>query len=355
MHATQKAIARRLGVSASLVSRALRGQAERIGAKPATIRRIRAEAARCGYAPNVAAQSLRGGATRMLGVVVRDFADPFFGPIVGALQQLAAAEGYALVMTGGGTGRRGGSELLPLHRYRFDGFILVGSDFLPHGLDPSLRGGAPVVRLGDGPADDAAVQVCVAQAAGFEQLIGHLTALGHRRIGYLGDATPTNLRREAVLRETLRAAGLPVQPAWFARVPDTEPGTLTRHLPVLWTCGRTPAPTAIVAADDAMALALLRILHEAGARVPRDLSVTGVDDIPFAHLAVPALTTLRVPVAALARRVFGLASGREPVSGGVRRFELRPELVARESSGPARPDAEGGARGAPRKRKGGAA
>ena len=335
MHATQKAMARRLGVSASLVSRALRGQAERIGAHPATIQRIRAEAARCGYAPNVAALSLRGGATRMLGVVVRDFADPFFGPIVGALQRLAAAEGYALVMTGGGAGSRGGAELLPLHRYRLDGFILVGSDFQPHGIDPVLRGGAPVVRLGDGPADDEAVQVCVAQAAGFDQLLGHLRALGHRHIGYLGDTTPTNARREAVLRQALRAAGLPVRPAWFVRVPDMASGTLARTLPRLWTGGCAPAPTAVVAADDVMALALLRALHEAGARVPHDLSVTGVDDIPFAHLAVPALTTLRSPIAAMAERAFQLASGREPVSGVQRRFEVQPELVVRESCGPA--------------------
>jgi len=332
MRTTQKAIARKLGVSASLVSRALNGQAERIGAHPDTIQRIREEAARCGYAPNVAALSLRGGATRMLGVVVRDFADPFFGPIVGALQQLAAAQGYALVMTGGGANPDQPADLLPLHTYRLDGVILVGSYFQPQGLHAALRPGAPVVRLGEGPANDTAIQIYPSQRAGFEQLIGHLRMLGHRRIGYLGDATPTKARREAVLRQALRDAGFAVHPAWFVRVPDTEPATMLRVLPRLWMPShRDSAPTAIIAADDVMALALLRALHETHVHVPRDLSVTGVDDIPFAHLAVPALTTLRFPVSAMAARAFHIASGHEPAPDVRHQFQACPELVVRES------------------------
>ena len=83
-----------------------------------------------------------------------------------------------------------------------------------------------------------------------------------------------------------------------------------------------------------MALTLLRALHEAGVVVPRDLSVAGVDDIPFAHLAVPALTTIRPPIADMAERVFQLAAGRVPAADGERCFEIRPELVVRESCAP---------------------
>jgi DNA-binding LacI/PurR family transcriptional regulator len=91
-------------------------------------------------------------------------------------------------------------------------------------------------------------------------------------------------------------------------------------------------PTALVVSDDVLALTLLRVLHEAGVVVPRDLSVTGVDDIPFAHLAVPALTTIRPPIADMAERVFHLAAGRTPA--GERCFKVRPELVVRESCAP---------------------
>jgi DNA-binding LacI/PurR family transcriptional regulator len=333
MHSTQKAIAGRLGVSASLVSRALRGQAERIGAHPDTIRRICAEAARCGYAPNVAALSLRGGATRMLGVVVRDFTDPFFGPIVGALQRLAAAADYSLVMTGGGAEGCDAPDLLPLNKYRLDGFILVGSDFSPRGLEQVLRRGVPVVRLGTGDSADGVVQVCVEQEAGFSQLLAYLQQLGHSRIGYLGHATPGNVRREAALRAAMTGAGVAVRAAAFVHAADTAPAAVTEALRRLRSGSPAVRPTALVASDDVMALTLLRVLHESGVVVPRDLSVAGVDDIPFAHLAVPALTTIRPPLADMAERVFQLASGRAPAAGAGP-FEIRPELVVRESCAP---------------------
>ena len=334
MQPTQKAMARRLGVSPSLVSRALRGQAERIGAHPGTIQRIRAEAARCGYTPNVAALSLRGGATRMLGVVVRDFTDPFFGPIVGALQRLAAAADYSLVMTGGGAEGHDAPDLLPLNKYRLDGVILVGSDFQPTGLAEAVRRGVPVVRLGAGPLDDGVVQVCVEQAAGFNQLLAYLQQLGHRRIGYLGHVTPGNVRREAALKTAMVAAGIAVRSSAFVHAADASPATLAEALHRIRAGSAAARSTAVVVSDDVMALTLLRALHEAGVVVPRDLSVAGVDDIPFAHLAVPALTTIRPPIADMAERVFQLAAGRVPAADGERCFEIRPELVVRESCAP---------------------
>jgi len=334
MHATQKAIARRLGVSASLVSRALRGQAERIGAHPATIQRIRAEAARCRYTPNVAALSLRGGATRMLGVVVRDFTDPFFGPLVGALQRLAAAADYSLVMTGGGAEGCDAPDLLPLNKYRLDGVILVGSDFQPMGLEQVVRRGVPVVRLGAGPERDGVVQVCVEQTVGFGQLLAYLQQIGHRRIGYLGQDTPGNARRETALKLAMVKAGMAVQSMMFVHTDDASPATMADALRRIRSGRPSVRPTAMVVSDDVLALTLLRALHEAGVVVPRDLSVAGVDDIPFAHLAVPALTTLRPPIAEMAARVFHLAAGGTPPAAHEKCFEIKPELVVRESCAP---------------------
>ena len=100
MTVSQKDIARRLGVSVALVSRALSGKAEAIGVSAATVERIRTEAARVGYIPNASARLLRGAPSRTLGVVVLDFEDPFFGPIVGELQRLAHQHGYSLVLGG---------------------------------------------------------------------------------------------------------------------------------------------------------------------------------------------------------------------------------------------------------------
>lgn len=325
MPATQKAIARRLGVSTSLVSRALRGEAGRIGAAPDTIRRICREAARCGYAPNLAARSLRGGANRLLGVVVRDFADPFFGPLLGALQQQAAAEpACSLVVTGSGAG-----DDAPFGGHRLDGFILMGSDFQPPGLDRLARAGTPMVRLGDGPADEPFAQVRVAQAWGFARLLDYLRGLGHRRIGYLDAGTPASLRRAEVLRSVLRQAGLPALEIACVASSGSRPAELVASVRRLLHRDGAGAITALVAADDVLALEVLRALHDTGLHVPRDLSMVGVDDIPFASLAVPALTTLRAPTAALAIQAFRLALGEEPA--GAARLDVQPELVVRES------------------------
>ena len=329
MHATQKAIAQRMGVSVSLVSRALRGQAERIGASPDTIRRICEEAARCGYAPNLAALSLRVKANILIGVVVRDFADPFFGPLLGTLQQLAAEEpACSLVMTGGS------GDHAPFGRYRFDGVILMGSDFQPSGLDRLVRTQTPVVRVGEGPAGESIAQVRVAQAPGFAQLLCYLRGLGHRRIGYIGNSTPASARRAALLQQELRQAGLPAPGAAFASLPNSRPATLVAATRAMMSRGRAGGITAVVAVDDVLALTLLRALHESGMHVPRDLSVVGVDDIPFASLAVPALTTIRPPIVSMAKQAFALAIGRTPVSKSARIFEVQPELVVRESCAP---------------------
>ena len=87
MGATQKLIAERLGISRSLVSRALNGSAAEIRANPATVARIRTEANRLAYRPSAAALALRGGATRTIGVLVKDFADPFFGRMLAELDR----------------------------------------------------------------------------------------------------------------------------------------------------------------------------------------------------------------------------------------------------------------------------
>jgi pyridoxal phosphate enzyme (YggS family) len=84
---TQKDIARRLGVSQALVSRVLTGNSEKIGVAPATAEKIRAAAAACHYRPSAAALTLKGGPTRTLGVVVKNFEDPFFGHMIGTMQR----------------------------------------------------------------------------------------------------------------------------------------------------------------------------------------------------------------------------------------------------------------------------
>ena len=158
---TQKEIADQLGVSPSLVSRALSGTANEIGVSAKTIHRIRELAAKLNYRPSAAALTLRGASTRTLGVIVRNFEDPFFGHMIGELQALAWTKQYSLVLTGCPPGNDQAIDLASLVKYQLDGVIIVGSDFEPEGLDAFSLKGIPLVQIGAGrwragdcPGDD---------------------------------------------------------------------------------------------------------------------------------------------------------------------------------------------------------
>ena len=168
---TQKDIAQRLGVSASLVSRALGGTASGIGASAVTIERIRAEAARLNYHPSAAALSLRGTSTRTIGVVIKNFDDPFFGHIIAELQALASAKNFSLILTGCPPGPEARVDIHSLTKYRLDGLIIAGSDFAPEGLESFVSRGIKVVRIGFGPTVPGITNVTVDLEYGLRQLV----------------------------------------------------------------------------------------------------------------------------------------------------------------------------------------
>ena len=327
---TQKQIAEKLGVSASLVSRALNGTAAGIGAAAETIERIRVEAARLNYHPSAAALSLRGHPTHTIGVVIKNFDDPFFGRIIAELQTLAMAQRYSLLLTGCPPGAGMRVDLQSLAKHRLDGLIIAGSDFVPDGLALFVRRGVRTVRIGFGPTVPGISNVVVDLVFGFRQLVAHLAKLGHRDIGYLGDATPPNLRREAMLLAALKQADRFARPNCFVRAQASGANAGYEGMQtLLQRCGDL-LPTAVVAAEDVLAQTALRALFERRVRVPQDLTLVGVDDVPAARMTIPALTTLRQPVPAMVQAAFEQITQ----SDAPRRAEIsiRPELIVRESS-----------------------
>jgi len=325
---TQKEIAARLAVSQTLVSRVLSGTAPAIGVAPATISRIRQAAARAGYRPNAAALSLRGGPSRTVGMVIRNFEDPFLGHVLGTLQELARERGYALLLTGDGTGATR-PDLAVLLQYRVDGLIIIGSDFVPVGLAAFLRQSVPVVMIGAGAPVKGVTRVAADEAGGVRKLVHYLCTAGHRRIGLLGNRTHSNQRRKRWAEQELRRKKLPFRPEWFVTPASdaAEAGYVgMRHLLALPPDRR---PTAIIALEDVMAQTALRAVFEAGLQVPRDLSMVSIDDIPAAARMIPALTTLRLPIREMAQAAFDLLLQPHPRSHRL----LPPTLQTRESCG----------------------
>jgi LacI family transcriptional regulator len=323
MGATQKQIAERLGISRSLVSRALTGSAADIRANPATVSRIRDEARRLGYRPSATALALRGANTRTIGVVVKDFADPFFGQMLAELDHLARRSGFSLVMSGLENRRGAAGESALLAKYRPDGLLLVGSDFLPEEAIRCAESGVGVVRLGSGRSSSGLAQVAMDEPAGLALLVGHLLELGHARIGYLGEGNVRSQRREAAWRAALVRAG--AQPAVAARRAEWTDPAWIRRLAL-----ERGAPTAWVAFDDLAAIRAVQLWREAGVPVPDRWSLAGVDDIAAAELITPALTTLRQPMCEMVRAAFKKLMSPAPPAD----VWIIPELVVRASSVP---------------------
>jgi DNA-binding LacI/PurR family transcriptional regulator len=330
MNVTQKDIARRLGISPSLVSRALRGTAAHIGAAPGTVERIRQEAQRLGYHSSAAALTLRGESTQTLGVVVKDFEDPYFGLLLGELQRVAAAAGFSLVLTGRDARQPEQLDAGALWKYQVDGLIIIGSEYQPQGLQEFFAAGMPVVQIGTGSSTAGMGRVCMDQALGLGRLLDYLRALGHRQVGYVSDGSPASLRRKTVLEDQMRRRRLPVQARWFVQAGQPGPDAGAEAAAMLLRGGVDRMPTALVAGDDVLAQSALRALFDQGCRVPQDLSLAGVDDIPSARRMIPALTTLRQPMAAMVQQAFDLVvHGGRAALGRV--ISVAPELVVRES------------------------
>ena len=333
--ATQKDIARQLGVSVSLVSRVLSGQAADIGIAADTVRRVQRAAEELGYVPSAAARILKGAPSRTVGVVVFDFTDPFFGPLIGALQRHAHRAGGALALAGFERRVVDLQDLAPLLRQALDGLIVVGGEPVRSWIGPFLARGIPVARIGSGPGGEPVRGVATDHASGLRAALRHLRLLGHRRIGSVCAPLGSHRRRFARLRALAAEAGLEYRTAWASvagsSVHDAGEAAADKLLRRWGKAG----PTALLASSDLVALGAINRLQERGLGVPTDLSVVGFDDLPVARLIRPALTTVRQPIDQLAARAFAaIGGGDEAVAAGTT-VTLPAELIVRASTAPA--------------------
>jgi DNA-binding LacI/PurR family transcriptional regulator len=166
--------------------------------------------------------------------------------------------------------------------------------------------------------------------------VAYLIGLGHRRIALLNDALSSPFGREA-LAGYLRACEdqrVAVEP-WLLRTSDFTVAGGRRAMAEILASGRVP--TAVFAVDDETAVGAMQAIQEAGLRVPADVSVVGMDDIPLAAAVRPALTTVRIDVEELGRRaterLLQAIDGADPGPG---RWLLPTRLVVRDSATPPR-------------------
>ncbi len=333
---TMRDIATAAGVSQSTVSRVLNGTASPVPIAPTTRDRILTVVERLGYRPNPLARGLRGAPTMLLGVIVREITDPFFAGAVEAISDEAGARGYNVVL-GHAHGRADEAIALRavLETRHCDAILVLGDTSEQPRLVADLREAhVPVVAMWQGAGHPQITTVSVDNHHGIFAVLDYLTGLGHRDIAFIGSRSlgDTEQRRSAY-HEYMAARGIHVLPA-FDHQASNDPGAAAEALKQLVRDRRRP--TAVLTSTDQQAIGALHAAHVLGVRVPEELSVVGFDNIAMAAFTVPALTTVQMPIKAMAAAAVLAVLGGEEATGPGRPHDvlLRPSLVVRESSGP---------------------
>lgn len=331
-------VARQAGVSIATVSRVQR-RAEMVAAS--TRHRVERAIEELQYRPSALGRSLARGSHEAIGIVFPDLSGPYYSAVILGYEEASAAEGSSVLILG--THRRSGAvdQVFDLAD-RVDGLVIMGRTVDDAVVEEIVRRGVPVVMLARGAvAGSDSVRVDNRSAA--EALVGHLIGHGHRAIAFVGDpgASADSAERWDGFRSAHAAAGLapafePI-PTAFREADGREAGR--RVLALL------ERPTALVGANDEIAMGLLEAARDGGLRVPADIAVTGWDDIPAGRHLSPPLTTVRQPMQEIGRRAAALLHERIGGSRRQPRHDVLPtELVVRASCGCAAPQPEGGVR-----------
>ena len=284
MAVTLADVARAVGVAASTVSRALSGT-EKVN--EATRQRIVKAAAEMGYEPNQVARSLTSGRNDLIGLIVPDIANPFFPPIIKAVQSRAASRGKTVLIADVDEHPADEIKRARVMHKRVDGLIVVS----PRTPDESL---AELVELQPivfvNREVPGATSVLVDASEGIQEAVEHLASLGHTRIGYLNGPrrSGSNSQRRTAVRRACEELGVElVELGPFE--PQIQAGVLAADLV------HSKDLTAVIAYDDLIALGLMARMTERGVKVGPDISVIGIDDSPMSGMAYPTLTSIHVP------------------------------------------------------------
>lgn len=332
---TMHEVARHAGVSPMTVSRALSGDAH---VEAGTRRRVEAAVKELGYFPNVAARNLARASTLHFGLLYNNPSAAYLNELlVGVLEQSSHAGCEIVLEKCGSRNERAATE-----RLLRDG---VGGVILPPPLSDSnaaleaVRAAkVPFIAVATGRPKEAGITVRIDDLEAATAMTRYLLSLGHRDIGFIIGAPnqTVSAQRQEGFERALREAGLAVRPEWVRPGSFSYRSGLAAAEQILSAARR---PTAIFASNDDMAAATIAVAHRMRLDVPKDLTVVGFDDTPLAATIWPALTTVRQPVAAMARKAVELLleeirARRQGRTLAPLQHLMKFTLVKRESSAP---------------------
>lgn len=325
---TMREVADAAGVSVATVSRVLNGSRP---VNDAARRSVHRAVEDLGYRRNLVASSLRRQRTRSVAVVVPHIANPYFPRLIQAIERgLAADEHQLLIADSQDDPAVERDRVAALADRQVDGLLLVPC----HERDSaaSLAGIAlPSVLVDRSIAGLAADRVGSDDLAGMRAVVAHLRATGRRRLAFVGAAPDTSTARQRL--EAFRAEVGTDAAVWLGDYSLDWGRQAAAALLEATAGGPDGLPEAVVCGNDLVAIGVVRGLRDAGVALPGTVAVTGYDDVGFAEVCDPPLTTVRQPVDAIGatavRLLLDRADGADPPA---RERRLAPELVIRAST-----------------------
>ena len=329
-----KEVARLANVSIATVSRCV-NTPEKVTEK--TRLKVQEAIRKTGYSPNTLAQSFRRGRTNLVMVVLPSIGDPFFTDVMRGIRTAAKAKGYSVLIEETQFNTMTADEIgTMLVSRQTDGIILLAS-MSPFGteiLSATSRRRLPIVigcetvspELSDFPS------VHIDNVVAAREATNYLIAMGHKRVALIyGQETSLLTRdREYGYRAAMREANLPIEEGWVVEGELTLYGAIraTRNL-----LSHEHRPTAIFCANDEMAIGALHAIKSAGLTVPGDISLVGFDDIRYAEVLDPPLTTIGQPAEEIGERVmYRLCREIDDKRAGTQEPEIVPhKLIVRQS------------------------
>ncbi|NOY99553.1 MAG: LacI family transcriptional regulator [Chloroflexi bacterium] len=329
---TMKDVAFAAGVSITTVSHVI-NKTRRV--RQATRERVEEAMHALGYQPSSVARSLRMGVTKTIGLILPDVSNPFFAEISRQIEDFGYQQGYSVILC------NSDNNLQKQHEYvntllakQVDGIIFISAGESLEDLSRLSASGIPVVVADrDVPLHLADVVMLDNEKAGYKAA-QHLISLGHRHIACItgpSHLSPSMLR-VAGYQRALQQAGIKYPPETIVRGDFRISGGEQAMRKLL---NLMPAPTAVFALNDMMALGAISALRSAGLRVPQDVSVVGFDDIMIAALVDPPLTTISQPIKEIAEWATNMLIEKMHVRDADcenRRIVLDAELIVRQST-----------------------
>jgi DNA-binding LacI/PurR family transcriptional regulator len=325
---SQRDVARMAGVSQAAVSRTFTPGAS---VAPGTRKLVLETAEKLGYRPNVIARSLIKHSTRIIGIAVVRFTNPFYWQVFEQFTQRLQQQGYYTLLLNAAQDQQV-EETLPLAlQYQVDGIIITSSTLSSHLADEAARADTPVVLFNRYELNTSASAVCCDNTDGGRMVADALLDAGHTRLAYIAgeESSSTNRDRERGFRDRLAEHG---HSLWL-REAALEYTYQAGYAAAKRLLSRSPWPEAIFCASDLIALGAIDCARQLGVKVPDDLSIIGFDDIDMAGWPTYELTTVRQPTNKMVETTIDvlLNAINNPGAEAVTRW-IPTELVHRKSA-----------------------